>query len=251
MNNKVLLYLITAGILLISGVVQAGTIPDFEDTSFYRGETLISKEKPMPASDGEVKYLYRFQDVSNPGAPYYFWLTTKQGNVIQIEVIWLGDAGSKPATLTSSRIGHLKQMAATLGDYKAASQLTLYVHAQEKIRPPTDVKTIPWKQVDTFYARAFREGKNFSVILRHAVPDDTPKVNLEAIAKIKRGTTSNQVLDLMGKPESIIRIGNDSQGLLAEWRYPGVIYTMGRRERDGTTEYRVIDIFRIGSPPVR
>lgn len=65
-------------------------------------------------------------------------------------------------------------------------------------------------------------------------PESGPRVSI--------GTSSDDVLALRGKAQSVTQVGSDDDGLLVEWRYADVTYTFGRREKDGVAAYRVIRI---------
>lgn len=59
---------------------------------------------------------------------------------------------------------------------------------------------------------------------------------------IKVGTTADEVLAIRGKAITSIQVGQDSQGLVIEWTYPDVVYTMVRWELNGINAYRVWEI---------
>jgi hypothetical protein len=59
---------------------------------------------------------------------------------------------------------------------------------------------------------------------------------------VEIGTTADKVLAIRGKAISSIQVGQDSQGLVIEWTYPDVVYTMVRWELNGITTYRVWEI---------
>jgi hypothetical protein len=59
---------------------------------------------------------------------------------------------------------------------------------------------------------------------------------------VEIGTTADEVLAIRGKAISSIQVGQDSQGLVIEWTYPDVVYTMVRWELNGITTYRVWEI---------
>ena len=46
--------------------------------------------------------------------------------------------------------------------------------------------------------------------------------------KIEQGTWADTVLEILGQPKEIERVGEDSDGLIVEWRYDDVIFTMAR-----------------------
>jgi hypothetical protein len=50
------------------------------------------------------------------------------------------------------------------------------------------------------------------------------------------------VLAIRGKALETALVGEDTNGLVVEWKYPDVIYTMVLREQNGIEAYRVGDI---------
>lgn len=69
-----------------------------------------------------------------------------------------------------------------------------------------------------------------------------PGSSTEARHRIEIGTPADSVLAWLGRSIGTQQIGRDEQGLLVKWEYSDVIYTMGRRIRDGIEAYRVIKI---------
>jgi hypothetical protein len=59
---------------------------------------------------------------------------------------------------------------------------------------------------------------------------------------IEVGMTSDEVLAIRREPISIVQVGQDSQGLIVEWTYPDLVYTMRLWELDGINAYRVWEI---------
>lgn len=63
-----------------------------------------------------------------------------------------------------------------------------------------------------------------------------------SLAGVVIGTPSDTVLAIRGKAQSIRRRENDPDGLVVEWHYPDGMYVFARREVDGISVYRVVEI---------
>ena len=72
-------------------------------------------------------------------------------------------------------------------------------------------------------------------------PTSTFPITIDSYG-VEIGTTADEVLAIRGNAIRTVTAGQDSQGLIVEWVYPDVIYTMKLREINGVTAYRVQEI---------
>lgn len=59
---------------------------------------------------------------------------------------------------------------------------------------------------------------------------------------IEIGTSADNVLEIRGNVMRTELMGNDNSGLIVEWTYPDIIYTMKRSKINGVECYRVAEI---------
>lgn len=76
--------------------------------------------------------------------------------------------------------------------------------------------------------------------------DNTNCFGLEYIESDPYGvsiyTTSDELLDIRGTADSVEKIGEDTLGMIVNWTFPDSVYTLKRREENGITAYRVVEI---------
>jgi hypothetical protein len=81
------------------------------------------------------------------------------------------------------------------------------------------------------------------------VPEQVPGVQEQGVVGVSRftiGTPADEVLLALQLAKTPLissrKIGEDSNGVVAEWRFKNIVLTLRRWEVDGVTAYRVAEI---------
>jgi len=218
------------------GTTKLKTTADFEVSTFFKKQTLVSKDAWDLRTGGRNNY-YSFKDSENPYSSFGVELTTKNQEVIEISIHWNGESIEQPARLTSKKIEHLSDLALFWGIEKQSKEIIDYAKSQQSKRYRGGSNEAPWNTLGQISIHCGTTGETLWVGWK--LKTSTAAIKSQGV---KIGTPADTVLELRGKAISSRQVGYDENGLLVEWEYPDVTYLMGRRVQNGIEVYRVIKI---------
>lgn len=243
------LYLILfASIALATPLVaQSRTIADFESSTFYKKETLISKDPAYNLQTGGKNNSYSFKDTENTYSSIGVELTTKGQDIVEVGIHWNGQSTLRPAKMAPKKIEQLKDLAAFWGVPGQAKAIVDYAKSQQSKHYSGGSSQAPRKSLGPISIHCGTTGETLWVgwiALTVAPPalSQSASDNAKKPSPVVVGTLADTVLGFRGKAMSTRQVGRDVNGLLVEWEYPDATYLMGRQVQDGVEAYRVIKI---------
>jgi hypothetical protein len=219
-----------------SGTTKLKTTADFEASTFFKKQILVSKDA-WDLRTGGRNNSFSFKDSENPYSSFGVELITKDHEVIQISIDWNGESIYQPAKITPKKIEHLTDLALFWGIGKQSKEIIDYAKSQQSKRYRGGMNEAPWKTLGQISIHCGTVGETLWVGWKLK----TSTAATKSIG-VKIGTPADTVLELRGKAISSRQVGYDENGLLVEWEYPDVTYLMGRRVQNGIEAYRVIKI---------
>jgi len=247
MRQHLFLLLFASIALAAPTVAQSRTIVDFESSTFYRKETLISKDPAYDLRTGGKNNSYSFKDTENTYSSVGVDLTTKGQDIVEVGIHWNGQSTLRPAKMSPKKIEQLKDLAVFWGVPGQAKAIADYAKSQQSKHYSGGSSQAPRKSLGPITIHCGTTGETLWVgwvALAVAPPALTQStfVNSKQPSPVVVGILADTVLELRGKALSTRQVGLDGNGLLVEWEYPDVTYLMGRQVQDGVEAYRVIKI---------
>jgi hypothetical protein len=247
MRQHLLLLLFASIALAAPPVAQSRTIADFESSTFYKKETLISKNPAYDLRTGGKNNSYSFKDTENTYSSIGVELTTKGQDIVEVGIHWNGQSTLRPAKMSPKKIEQLKDLAAFWGAPGQAKAIVDYAKSQQSKQYSGGSDQAPRKTLGPITIHCGTTGETLWVgWIALTVPppalSQSTSVNAKKPSPVVVGTLADTVLELRGKALSTGQVGRDGNGLLVEWEYPDATYLMGRQVQDGVEAYRVIKI---------
>jgi hypothetical protein len=122
------------------------TISDFESSTFYKKQSLDSKDV-WDLKTGGKNNSYSFKDSENPYSSFGVELTTNGQNVVEVGIHWNGKSTATPAKLTAKKKGQLEDLATFWGIGNKAKQIVEYASNQQSKRYSGGSSKAPRKQI--------------------------------------------------------------------------------------------------------
>lgn len=247
MRHQILLLLFASIAFAAPAVAQSKTIADFESSTFYKKETLVTKSPPYDLRTGGKNNSYSFKDTENAYDSFGVELTTKGQDVVQVGIHWNGQSTLQPAKITPKRIEQLKDLADFWGAPSQAKAIVDYAKSQQSKDYPDGSNQAPRKSLEPISIHCGTTGPTLWVgwkALTGPLPALTQSTSVSGSkpSPVVVGTLADTVLELRGKSLSTRQVGSDRKGLLVEWEYSDSVYVMGRRLQDGIEAYQVVQI---------
>lgn len=130
--HKYLLSLLIASIAItVAPAANSKTIADFESSTFYKKETLISKNPAYDLQTGGRNNSYSFKDTENTYSNIGVDLTTKGQDIVKIGVHWNGQSTLHPAKMSAKKIEQINNLAAFWGIPNQAKAIIDYAKLQQ------------------------------------------------------------------------------------------------------------------------
>lgn len=247
MRQNLCLILFASIALAAPPVAQSRTIADFESSTFYKNETLITKGPPYDLRTGGKNNSYSFKDTENAYSSIGVELTTRGQDIVEVGIHWNGESTLRPAKISSKKIEQLKNLAAFWGVSGQAKSIVDYAKSQQSKHYSGGSNQAPRKSLGPISIHCGTTGETLWVgwiALAVASPalSQSASDNAKKLTPVVVGTLADTVLGFRGKAISTRQVGSDGNGLLVEWEYPDATYLMGRQAQDGVEAYRVIKI---------
>ncbi len=109
---------------------KARTISDFESSTFFKKQSLDSKDA-WDLKAGGKNNSYSFKDSENPYSSFGVELTTIGSNIVEIGIHWNGKSTSAPAKLAAKKKEQLEDLATFWGIGNQAKQIVEYATSQQ------------------------------------------------------------------------------------------------------------------------
>ncbi|MDO9101045.1 MAG: hypothetical protein Q7J20_03830 [Candidatus Nitrotoga sp.] len=233
--------------LATPSVAQSRTITDFESSTFYKKETLISKDPAYDLRTGGKNNSYFFKDTENTYSSIGVELTTKGQDIVEVGIHWNGQSTLRPAKMAPKKIEQLKDLAAFWGVPGQAKAIVDYAKSQQSKHYSGGSSQAPRKSLGPISIHCGTTGETLWVgwiALTVAPPalSQSASDNAKKPSTVVVGTLADTVLGFRGKAMSKRQVGSDGNGLLVEWEYPDATYLMSRQVQDDVEAYRVIKI---------
>ncbi len=246
MRRHLYLILFASIALATPSVAQSRTIADFESSTFYKKETLISKDPAYNLRTGGKNNSYSFKDTENTYSSIGVELTTEGQDIVEVGIHWNGQSTLHPAKMSPKKIEQLKDLAAFWGVPGQAKAIVDYAKSQQSKNYSGGSSQAPRKSLGPISIYCGTTGETLWVgwialtVAPPAVSNASDKAKKPSPVVV--GTLADTVLGFRGKAISTRQVGSDGNGLLVEWEYPDATYLMGRQVQDGVEAYRVIKI---------